>query len=191
MAWSDVDIVVFGKHVEVSPALRAHTIEKVDRISKYASDVRRVDIDYAEHATRRAADSHECEILVHVNKHLVKAHAYAPDHHAALDVALEKVEQQMRRLHERRVRRRSAAKSGRTNSAPSDELVPDSEIEADEESIVKVKTIAVKPMNPEEAALQMELLGHDFFLFTMAASGRAAVLYRRRDGQLGMIEASG
>jgi putative sigma-54 modulation protein len=46
-------------------------------------------------------------------------------------------------------------------------------------------------MDPEEAALQMELLGHDFFLFTMATSGRAAVLYRRRDGRLGMIEASG
>ena len=182
-----MDIVVFGKHADVPPALRAHTIEKVDRISKYAKDVRRVDVDYAEHATRRAADSHECEILVHVNKHLVKAHAYAPDHHAALDVALERVEHQMRRLHERRVRRRNNAKSDRGNGEPPLEPV----VEAEQEAIVKVKTIAVKPMDPEEAALQMELLGHDFFLFTMATSGRAAVLYRRRDGRLGMIEASG
>lgn len=191
MAWSDVDIVVFGKHVEVPPALRAHTIEKLDRLSKYAKDVRRVDVDYAEHSTRRAADSHECEILVHVNKHLVKAHACAPDHHAALDVALERVEQQMRRLHERRVRRRGAAKNGRGTTGPPGAPVAESVIEVAEETIVKVKTIAVKPMDPEEAALQMELLGHDFFLFTMATSGRAAVLYRRRDGRLGMIEASG
>ena len=55
----------------------------------------------------------------------------------------------------------------------------------------KTKRFAAKPMDPEEAALQMELLGHDFFLFTNTESGNAAVLYRRRDGQLGLIETSG
>lgn len=186
-----MDVVVFGKHVEVPPALRTHTIEKVDRIAKYAKDVRRVDVDYSEHATRRAQDSHECEILVHVNRHLVKGHATAADHHAALDIALEKVEQQMRRLHERRVRRRGGAKGAREDSGVATELAPATEVEGEREAIVRIKQIAVKPMDPEEAALQMELLGHDFFLFTMSDSGRAAVLYRRRDGHLGMIEASG
>ena len=57
--------------------------------------------------------------------------------------------------------------------------------------MVKNKQFDVKPMGIEEAALQMELLGHDFFLFTYADSGRAAVVYRRRDGRLGLIEASG
>jgi len=184
-----VDVVVFGKHVDVPPQLRAHALEKLDRISKYAKDVRRVDVDFSEHATRRAADSHQCEILVHVNKHLVKGHAAAADHYAALDIALDKVEEQMRRLHERRVHRRNTARAGRENSGP----VPDAtaEPEPDPFPIVKTKQITVKPMDPEEAALQMELLGHDFFLFTMPGTGRAAVLYRRRDGHLGMIEASG
>ena len=58
-------------------------------------------------------------------------------------------------------------------------------------TIVKTKQFAVKPMDVEEAALQMELLDHDFFLFTSTETGRAAVLYRRRDGTLGMIEAAG
>ena len=57
--------------------------------------------------------------------------------------------------------------------------------------LVKTKQFSVKPMDVEEAALQMELLGHDFFLFTNAESGRASVIYRRRDGQLGLIEATG
>ena len=57
--------------------------------------------------------------------------------------------------------------------------------------VVKTKQFNVKPMDVEEAALQMDLLGHDFFLFTNADSGRASVLYRRRDGQLGLIEATG
>ena len=60
-----------------------------------------------------------------------------------------------------------------------------------ERVVVKSKQFDVKPMGVEEAALQMDLLGHDFFLFTLADSGRAAVIYRRRDGQLGLIEASG
>src|SRR5262245_62051259 len=110
-----MDVVVFGKHVEVSAQLRALTQEKLERINKYATDVRRIDVDFEELATKRPADSHSCEILVHLNKHLVKGCSTAADHMGALDGALDKVEQQMRRLHERRVRRRNSARNGRAN----------------------------------------------------------------------------
>ena len=98
----------------------------------------------------------------------------------------------MRRLHERRVDRRNgargrAARLAETNGTPADDEAPD---ESGPE-IVKTKQFAVKPMTPEEAALQMDLLGHDFFLFRSTESGRAAVLYRRRDGALGLIEVTG
>jgi len=190
-----MDVVVFGKHVEVSSQLRALTLDKLERINKYAADVRRVDVDYDELATRRAADSHTCEILVHLNKHLVKGRAAAVDHTGALDLALDKVEQQMRRLHDRRVHRRNGAKGTRQNGAESAPREPEDEAnpstEPDGPVIVKTKQFAVKPMDVEEAALQMELLGHDFFLFMSTETGRAAVLYRRRNGTLGMIEAAG
>jgi ribosome hibernation promoting factor len=196
-----VDVVVVGKHVEVDPALRAVTQEKLQRISKFANDVRRVDVDYAEHQTRRAGDSCTCEILVHVKLHLVKGSAAAADHLQALDLALDKVEQQMRRLHERRVRRRgrpgARAGEGSSNGQSADVAAPSAAAEGDADEtelgppIVKNKQFAVKPMPPEEAALQMELLGHDFFLFRNSESDNAAVLYRRRDGALGLIEVSG
>jgi putative sigma-54 modulation protein len=195
-----MDVVVFGKHVEVSPGLRALTLEKLERLNKFANDVRRVDVDYDELATKRPADSHSCEILVHLNKHLVKGCATADEHLAALDGALDKVERQMRRLHDRRIHRRNGPKSVRTNGAPAEtEGVSDegrTALDADEPeseglTIVKTKQFAVKPMDVEEAALQMELLDHDFFLFTSTQTSRAAVLYRRRDGTLGMIEAAG
>jgi putative sigma-54 modulation protein len=193
-----VDVVVFGNHVEVDPVLRAVTLEKVERISKYANDVRRVDVDYGEHQTRRAGDSCTCEILVHLNQHLVKGSAPAVDHVTALDLALQKVEQQMRRLHERRVQRgrRDARANGSTNGQEpesSNARLDDRESDDDDEApaIVKSKQFAVKPMHPEEAALQMELLGHDFFLFRNTESDNAAVLYRRRDGALGLIEVTG
>src|SRR5262245_37491789 len=177
------------------------TLEKLERISKFANDVRRVDVDYAEYQTRRAGDSCTCEILVHLKQHLVKGTAAASEPIQALDVALDKVEEQMRRLHERRLRRRGrgasrgadATTNGQSADGAAESAVPDSDADEAEPgpAIVKNKQFAVKPMPPEEAALQMELLGHDFFLFRNSESDNAAVLYRRRDGALGLIEVSG
>ena len=75
-----MDVVVCGKHVEVDPALRTVTLEKVERLGKYANDVRRIDVDYGLHQTRRAGDSCTCEILVHLTHHLVKGTAAAVEH---------------------------------------------------------------------------------------------------------------
>jgi putative sigma-54 modulation protein len=192
-----MDVIVFGKHVEVDPALRAMTLEKLERLSKYAIEVRRTDVDYGLHQTRRAGDSCTCEILVHLKHHLVKGTAAAAEHAMALDLALEKVEHQMRRLHERRVRRGNRARgrdAGEASTNGRGELDEDDEVEENDDTapaIVKTKQFTVKPMNPEEAALQMELLGHDFFLFRNTESDNAAVLYRRRDGALGLIEVTG
>jgi putative sigma-54 modulation protein len=196
-----VYVIVFGKHVEVDAALRAVTLEKIERIGKFANDVRRVDVDYGMHQTRRAGDSCTCEILVHLTHHLVKGTASAVEHVMALDLALEKVEHQMRRLHERRVRRgnRARGRDLRVGAAVNGSADADADADAEAEAeageagpaIVKSKQFAVKPMPPEEAALQMELLGHDFFLFRNTDSDNAAVLYRRRDGALGLIEVTG
>lgn len=194
-----MDVVVFGKHVEVDAALRAVTLEKLERIGKYAGDIRRIDVDYGVHQTRRAGDSCTCEILVHLKHHLVKGTASAVEHVMALDLALDKVDHQMRRLHERRVRRGNRARGvdtrteGAAAGAGADDDLGAFDAADDETGpvIVKTKHFAVKPMHPEEAALQMELLGHDFFLFRNSESESAAVLYRRRDGALGLIEVTG
>jgi putative sigma-54 modulation protein len=193
-----MDIVVVGKHNEVDAKLRTFTIDKVERVNKFADDVRRIEVDYEHHPTRRADDSHTCEILVHVRQHLVKGTASATEYGIALDRTLDKVEQQMRRLHERRVGRRNGTRprGGRAagdaeTASPLLDIDADTDIEDEPRLVVKTKQFSVKPMDLEEAALQMDLLSHDFFLFTNADSGRAAVLYRRRDGQLGLIEATG
>jgi putative sigma-54 modulation protein len=195
-----MDIVVVGKHGVVDARLRALTIEKVERVNKFASDVRRIEVDYAQTPTKRAEDSHTCEILVHVRQHLVKGTAPATEYVIALDRALDKVERQMRRLHERRVGRRNGTRARDGARAVADTVAADgaasfadADADDDDESrtVVKTKQFSVKPMDIEEAMLQMELLGHDFFLFTNAASGVASVVYRRRDGRLGLIEAIG
>jgi putative sigma-54 modulation protein len=185
-----MDVVVVGKHTEVDAALRELTKEKLGRLSKYATDVRRIDVDFCEEQTRRAGDSHSCEILVHVNHHLVKGTASATEHPAALEKALDKVERQMRKLHEKRVTSRTGTRARNARVENGAALPPD-EGDDGEKPIVKVKQFDLKPMTVDEAALQMDLLGHDFFVFRVSENGRAGVLYKRKDGALGLIEVSG
>lgn len=201
-----MDIVVRGKNRPVSSRLDATAREKVARIAKFTHDAGRVEVDFAEQQHRRIAESQLCEITVHLKKHFVKAHACAPEPEAALDLAVDKLGHQVARIKEKRVSRSHPRRRNGTNGngngsaelsidggslagvAELEELRPDDETEA---RIVKTKRFTAKPMDPGEAALQLQLLGHDFYLFTNSETGRAAVLYRRHDGDLGLIETTG
>jgi putative sigma-54 modulation protein len=197
-----MDIEVRGKNRPVSSRLDAAAREKVSRIAKFTHDAGRVEVDFAEQQHRRLAESQLCEITVHLKKHFVKAHACAPEPEAALDLAVDKIGHQVARIKEKRVssshpRSRNGANGhGAGNGAFADgDGDADGELEDDDDAsdarIVKTKRFTAKPMDPGEAALQLQLLGHDFYLFTNSETGRAAVLYRRRDGDLGLIETTG
>jgi len=195
-----MDIVVRGKNIEVPPRLRKLAREKVRKISRFTHDAGRVEVDFSELRNRRVSDNQVCDVIVHLKRNFVKAHAAASEPAAALDLVLDKVEHQVARIKEKRVSRTThAPRRNRDASSGANALsAPDSGIDADDDDdagivnrIVKTKRLTMKPMGPEEAALQMDLLGHDFFLFTNSENGQAAVLYRRRDGNLGLIETTG
>jgi putative sigma-54 modulation protein len=192
-----MDIVVRGKNVDVSPRLRKLAREKLTKISRFTHDAGRVEVDFSELRNPRIAANQVCDVIVHLKRNFVKAHAAASEPAAALDLVIDKVEHQVSRIKEKRVTRSHAGRRHRRASdagtAPPPEIGSDGE-DADDrlaDRIVKTKRFTMKPMDPEEAALQMELLGHDFFLFTNAENGHAAVIYRRRDGNLGLIETIG
>jgi putative sigma-54 modulation protein len=183
-----MDIVVRGKNVDVSPRLRKLAREKLTKISRFTHDAGRVEVDFSELRNRRVADNQVCEVIVHLKRNFVKAHAAATEPAAALDLVIDKVEHQVARIKEKRVARTHAARRGRATTSEADG--DDDEVGV-VDRIVRTQQPATKPMGLEEAALQMELLGHDFFLFTNAENGHAAVLYHRRDGNLGLIETTG
>jgi putative sigma-54 modulation protein len=194
-----MDIVVRGKNVEVSPRLRKLARAKIRKISRFTHDAGRVEVDFSELRNRRVSENQVCDVIVHLKRNFVKAHAAASEPAAALDLVLDKVEHQVSRIKEKRVTRAHAGRRHQ-GAANADEVeldaTLDGEGDGDDEDrladrIVKTKRFTMKPMGPEEAALQMELLGHDFFLFTNAENGHAAVIYRRRDGNLGLIETVG
>lgn len=193
-----MDIVVRGKNVDVSPRLRKLAREKLTKIARFTHDAGRVEVDFSELRNRRVADNQVCEVIVHLKRNFVKAHAAAAEPSTALDLVIDKVEHQVARIKEKRVTRTHTARRGRVAAGRVDaaSATTDGDADGDDEvgvvdRIVRTQQAATKPMGPEEAALEMELLGHEFFLFTNAENGRAAVLYHRRDGNLGLIETTG
>jgi len=191
-----MDIQIRGKNVHVSEALKRATQEKLARIDRFADGHGRIEVDYFELRNRRIHDNQVCEVLVHLKGHLVKAHAASTDLHAALDLVVDKVEHQAKKLKDRRVERWHPRKSRLHPDVPPEDLLFEPEVDGadgeidDPNRIVKTKLVEIKPMTPDEAALQMDLLGHDFFVFISAETSHAAVLYRRHDGRLGLIETS-
>jgi putative sigma-54 modulation protein len=187
-----MDVVIRGKNVKVSKSLRTAAEEHLAKLDRYANGFARAEVDFSEERNPRIPDSQKCEVLVHVKGHLLKAHASAPEPFAALYAVCDKVEHQVKRLKDKRVAR-THPKRVRTQRV---ELPPIEDEDEDVQEgqtarIVKTKEFTIKPMTAEEAVLQMDLLGHDFFLFTSSETGRAAVIYRRNDGNFGLIETAG
>lgn len=196
-----MEIVVRGRNFDIPAQLRTLARQKVRKIERFTHDAARVEVDFEEVKSHRSA-GFVCEITAHLKRHFVKAHANAGEPVAALDLALDKAQHQVARIKEKRIsrshpkrRNHSPPPNGQVDDLEEfsglDGLADSDEPESGDGLIVKTKRFTMKPMAPEEAALQMELLGHDFFLFTNAENGHAAVLYRRRDGNLGLIETTG
>jgi putative sigma-54 modulation protein len=194
-----MEIVVRGKNVKVDPVVQATTREKLAKITRFGLDVSRVEVDFSVIRNPRVHDNQLCEVTAHLKGHFVKAHAASTDLIAALDLVIDKVEHQVTRLKERKVDRKHRPRRKRLAPPPVLEDWEEQPVAehtttgngADHAEIIKTKQFTDKPMTVEEASLQMDLLGHDFYLFKDAQTGHASVLYRRRDGHLGLIEAVG
>jgi putative sigma-54 modulation protein len=201
-----MDISVRGRNIEVTDALRRAVEEKVTRLSRFLDGMERADVQFSEERNPRITAREICEVTMHGHGHIVRAKAAATDTLAAVDRVVDKLEHRMEKLKGKLIGRSHPRRHGSVNfagrSAPgsldTDEEADDADTFDDgtdgshliQARIVKTKQFAIKPMTPEEAALQMDLLGHDFFFFTNAETGRAAVVYRRADGDIGLIDAT-
>jgi putative sigma-54 modulation protein len=189
-----VEITVSSRHTEVSELLRTSTIDKIGRLGRFLEGMDRAEVHFSEHHHRRVADKEVCEVTMVGHGYHVRCKVTAPDGFAAVDKAVEKLEHQLHKL-KTKVQRRNhqAARPQNGSAAESGDAAVATEVELDvtdgsEPRIVKTKTLQMKPMTPREATLQMELLGHDFFFFMSADTERASVVYRRDDGDIGLID---
>ena len=179
-----MDIRVHGKNTSVSEELRVLANEKVSHAARILEGGIGADVELTEIANPRVVDRFRVEITSRTRGHTVRVEAHAADDRTALDAAVNKFEGRLRKLKERLVQRsrQPADKRLNTTTASTDE--------EDDQSrrIVRNNRFTMRPMTPEEAALEMEMLGHAFFFFMDAESGKHCVLYHRRDGSLGLIE---
>jgi putative sigma-54 modulation protein len=183
-----LDVVVRTRNIDVPEAIRAVAREKVSRLTRFLDGMDHAEVLFAEERNPRIQEKDWCEITVAGHGHLVRAKAAGVDQLAAVDRVVDKLEHQIVKLKGKLVSRSHPRRQVSVDSRGTEQAL-DSDNPDEERRIVKTKTFAIKPMTPEEAALNMDLLGHGFYFFTNADTDRAAVVYRRDDGDVGLIEA--
>jgi putative sigma-54 modulation protein len=179
-----MDMVVKGRHMDVKADVREYAEEKVGRVAHILNGmVMSTEVELYHERNRSIGEREVAEVTLFTKGHVLRARETASDIKTAIDKVAAKLERQARRFKERVVDRHAG------KIAPGPALVETGAAEAEPEpSIVKKKSVDLKPMSFEEAILQLELLGHDFFVFESEETDDMAVLYRRRDGDFGLIQ---
>jgi putative sigma-54 modulation protein len=183
-----VEIAVKGRNMSVTEALERYAFEKVERIRKFFDDERsvsRAEVELIHERNPSISEPEVAEATLFINGVVLKAREASEDMYASIDRMSDKLERQVRRYRGRQIDRWHGQLKGHSPEPKS--TVPENEEEI-EAKIVRTKQFQMKPMGAEEAVLQMELLDHDFFVFTSADTGDINVVYRRRDGNYGLIE---
>lgn len=201
---TDIEIVVRGRHVDVSSRFREQAEEKLARAERFGQQIQRIDVEVSKEQNPRLADrAFKVELTCRSRGPVVRAEATAADKYSAFDIAAGRLEERLRRAHDKAkivkggatVRRPSALDVGDSlNSATKkdDGLTDTYQADADEvyasgPVVVRDKTHPAVPMTIEQAVTEMELVGHDFFLFQEVESGAPAVVYHRRGYDYGLI----
>ena len=176
-----MQLQVKGKNLEMSDTIRSYAEEKFRKLERHLADPTKVELELSLEKNPSIADNHVAEATIWTKGPTLRARESSSDWRASIDELVGKLERQAKRYQEKRRNHHV-----HTNSTPL-EIVPVVPGEP-EPMIVKMKQFAVKPMTPEEAVLQLELIGHDFFVFRNSEVGEVGVVYRRRDGNYGLIE---
>lgn len=182
-------MTVRGRNVEVTDRLRSAAEEKITRLCRHHEGWEHAEVHFSEERNPRISAKEVCEATLRGHGRIIRAKAASADALGSLDRVVDKLEHQIEKL-KSRLMSRAHPRRHQIDSGGPDGEDDSSEDEQGPARIVKTKQFDIKPMTPEEAALQMDALGHDFYLFSNADTGVAAVVYRRNDGDIGLIDAS-
>ncbi len=182
-----MQLMVKGKNIEITKSLRGYAEDKIGKLERYLDKILEIEIELSVEKNPKINNSQVVEVTIFTNGPVLRAKESSVDMYQAIDLVYEKLERQVKRLNAKRIDRSHNSKHnhGKPVALPEEELEEEDAIEA---KIVKTKSFPLKPMIPEEAALQMDLVGHDFFVFINAETDQTNVVYRRKDGNYGLIE---
>ena len=175
-----MDIIIRGSKLEITEAMESYAKEKLTKLDKYIEDQEAK----ATVVVKVSGHLHKVEVTIPLKSLILRAEESQEDFYAAIDLVIDKLERQIRK----NKTRIASSKKKEVKDFAYSYIEEIDEEEDDTPTVVKRKKIDLKPMDEEEAILQMELLGHSFYLYKDSETNNATLVYKRKDGNYGIIE---
>ncbi len=171
--------IIIGKNIDVTPGLKEAVENKLGKLERYFTP------DTEIHVTLSVQREHQkIEVTIPVKGDIIRSEQVSNDMYVSIDLVEEVIERQLRKYKNKLIARHQEGGNFKHEFYENNDTLPDD----DEIKIVRTKRFGIKPMYPEDACVQMELLGHDFFVFCNAETDEVNVVYRRKNGSFGLIE---
>ena len=181
-------VIIRGHGTEVTAPLRDYAEKKIGKLDEFFGNIQKAEVTFDFRKIENRFRNHVAEVTVWAAGKIIRATDGASDMYAAIDQVFQKLERQIEKHKEKLVheaRRTSEKVKGKMREMFKENTTPKEPVGP---VIVKVKRFAMTPITPEEAAQEMEVLGHDFFMFQNSKTGEVNTIYRRRTGNYGLIE---
>ena len=172
-----MNLVISGKNLDITEGLRSAIEEKIGKLERYFTDTTEVYVTLSTEKNRQ-----KIEITIPMKGSIIRAEEVSSDMYVSIDLVEEIIERQIKKYKTKLVDKKQSALSF------SDAFLQEESEHEEAIKIVKTKRFAMKPMDPEEACVQMELLGHNFFMFLNADTNEVNVVYKRKSNSYGLIE---
>ena len=171
--------IISGKNIEVTPGLKSTVEQKLGKLERYFTPDTEIIVTLSVEKDRQ-----KIEVTIPVKGDIIRSEQESTDMYVSIDLVEEVIERQLRKYKNKLVAKHQAGGSFNQTFVESEDEVADS----NEIRIVRTKRFGIKPMFPEDACMQMDLLGHNFFVFSNAETEEVNVVYKRKDGSFGLIE---
>lgn len=176
---------LIGRNIEITEAMQAYAEDKLARLNRFSDQIIDAKVVMSYTTSKHHGNPAKVEVQVNLPNGIIRAEERGQDTYAAIDLVVDKLERQLKKF-----KGRMLAKRGEAAPAAVDPALTggEDEMEDDEPRVVRTKQHTLRPMAPEDAALQMEALGHTFFLFRNIDTDLISVIYLRADGNYGLLE---
>jgi putative sigma-54 modulation protein len=178
-----VNLILSGRGLELDDRLRQYATDKLSHVGRFYDRIIKMEVELCRERTSRRSDRHRVEVTVRTPKETLRAHGEGVDHYAAIDIAADRLETQIKKrkakLRDHAHRPDGAERLHLNGQDPNEEPGP---------RIVRLRQLTTKPITAEEATVELDDRSLNFLLFTDAETMRASVVYRRADGSFGVVE---
>ena len=171
--------IIIGKNIDVTPGLKSCIEQKLGKLERYFTPETEIIVTLSVEKERQ-----KIEVTIPVKGHIIRSEQSSNDMYVSIDLVEEVIERQLRKYKNKLVARNQEGSNFKQEFFESE----DTSSEDDEIKIIRTKRFGIKPMFPEDACIQMDLLGHDFYVFFNAETEEVNVVYKRKNGTFGLIE---